>query len=122
MRFLGVNIPDEKAVKISLTYVFGLGAHLAKKVCDECCVPQDTKMSKLDQSQLNALSAYIRDNIAFEGDLRKSVSFSIRRLMDIKCYRGVRHRSRLPTRGQRSKTDARTCKGRARVPVAAKKK
>ena len=69
-------------VKISLTYVFGLGAHLAKKVCDECCVPQDTKMSKLDQSQLNALSAYIRDNIAFEGDLRKSVSFSIILLAD----------------------------------------
>ena len=122
MRFIGFNIPDEKAVKISLTYVFGIGLSSAVKICENCNVACDSKVSALTQDQVNSISSYIKENFLFGSDLKKTVSFAIRHLKSIRCYRGIRHDVRLPVRGQRTKTNARICKGRSRVPVAAKKK
>ena len=109
-RIAGVNIPDNKHTVISLTYVFGIGRPTAKKICAETGIAEDTKISALDEGQLDALRTAVGQNDV-EGDLRRENSMSIKRLMDLGCYRGLRHRRSLPVRGQRTKTNARTRKG-----------
>jgi small subunit ribosomal protein S13 len=122
MRLLGVNLPDSKSVKISLTYLFGVGLSRAKQICSDCNIDEKLKLGDLSQDQVQSIAHYIKNNFTIEGDLRKNVSVSIKHLMDIKCYRGIRHRKGLPVRGQRTNTNARTRKGKSKVPVAGKKK
>ena len=109
-RIAGVNIPDNKHAVISLTYVFGIGRPTARKICAETGIAEDTKISALDDGQLDQLRTAVRQN-EVEGDLRRETSMNIKRLMDLGCYRGLRHRRNLPVRGQRTKTNARTRKG-----------
>ena len=109
-RIAGVNIPDNKHAVISLTYVFGIGRPTAAKICAEVGIAEDTKISELDEAQLDKLCAAVGQN-EVEGDLRRENSMNIKRLMDLGCYRGLRHRRSLPVRGQRTKTNARTRKG-----------
>ncbi|SEI89945.1 small subunit ribosomal protein S13 [Allopseudospirillum japonicum] len=114
-RIAGVNIPDNKHTVISLTYIFGVGRTRAQAICKETGIAETTKIKELSAEQLdilrNAVAAY-----TVEGDLRREISMSIKRLMDLGCYRGLRHRRSLPVRGQRTKTNARTRKG-PRKPI-----
>jgi len=109
-RIAGVNIPDNKHAVISLTYVFGIGRPTAGKICAEVGIAEHTKISELDDGQLDNLRSAVGQN-QVEGDLRRENSMSIKRLTDLGCYRGLRHRRSLPVRGQRTKTNARTRKG-----------
>jgi small subunit ribosomal protein S13 len=109
-RIAGVNIPDNKHAVISLTYIFGIGRTQAKLLCEKAGVAQDTKIASLDEAQLDVLRNLVA-SMTVEGDLRREVSMNIKRLMDLGCNRGLRHRKGLPVRGQRTKTNARTRKG-----------
>ena len=109
-RIAGVNIPDNKHAVISLTYIFGIGRTTAKKILATVGIGETTKIGQLDDSQLDADRAEVA-NYATEGDLRREISMNIKRLVDLGCYRGLRHRRGLPVRGQRTKTNARTRKG-----------
>ena len=109
-RIAGVNIPDNKHAVISLTYVFGIGRPTARKICAEVGIAEDTKISALDDGQLDQLRTAVGQN-EVEGDLRRETSMNIKRLMDLGRYRGLRHRRNLPVRGQRTKTNARCRKG-----------
>ena len=109
-RIAGVNIPDNKHTVISLTYVFGIGRPTAQKICADLKIEESTKVSDLGEEKLDEIrNAITAMNV--EGDLRREISMNIKRLMDLGCYRGVRHRRSLPLRGQRTKTNARTRKG-----------
>lgn len=112
-RIAGVNIPDNKHAEISLTYIFGIGRTTAKRICGSAGVSPSAKISELTDGELDAIRGEI-GKIVVEGDLRREVSMNIKRLMDLGCYRGIRHRRGLPMRGQRTKTNARTRKGPAR--------
>ena len=114
-RIAGVNIPDNKHAVISLTYIYGIGRTTAKGLCEATGVAQDAKIGDLNDEQLDALRSEI-GKIQVEGDLRREVSMNIKRLLDLGCYRGLRHRKSLPVRGQRTKTNARTRKG-PRKPI-----
>ncbi len=114
-RIAGVNIPDHKHAVISLTYVFGVGKTRAKQICAATGIAESAKISTLSEDQIDALRSEV-GKFTVEGDLRREVSMSIKRLMDLGCYRGLRHRRSLPARGQRSKTNARTQKG-PRKPI-----
>lgn len=114
-RIVGVNIPDNKHAVISLTYVFGIGRTTAKLICRDSGISESTKMGSLTEAQLDAVRAAVARHTV-EGDLRREVNMSIKRLMDLGCYRGIRHRRGLPLRGQRTKTNARTRKG-PRKPI-----
>lgn len=114
-RIAGVNIPDNKHAVISLTYVFGIGKTRAKQICAATGIAESAKISSLSEDQIDALRAEV-GKFTVEGDLRREVSMSIKRLMDLGCFRGLRHRRSLPVRGQRSKTNARTRKG-PRKPI-----
>ena len=121
-RIAGVNVPDNKRVPIALTYVYGIGRTTAFKICEKLNIDVQTRMGQLDDASLNAIRAEIdTDQYKIEGDLRREHSMNIKRLMDMKCYRGLRHRNGLPVRGQKTKTNARTRKGPAK-PIAGKKK
>ena len=109
-RIAGVNIPDNKHAVILLTYAFGIGRPTAAKICADVGIAEDTKISELNEAQLDKLRAAVGQN-EVEGDLRRENSMNIKRLMDLGCYRGLRHRRSLPVRGQRTKTNARTRKG-----------
>lgn len=109
-RIAGVNIPDNKHTVISLTYVFGIGRPTARKICAAARIAESAKVSTLTETQLDALRAEVAKR-SVEGDLRREVNMSIKRLIDLGTYRGSRHRHNLPVRGQRSKTNARTRKG-----------
>ena len=114
-RIAGVNIPDNKHAVISLTYVYGIGRTTAKQICAAAGIAEDVKIGTLSEEQVDV----IRNEVAkhtVEGDLRRVVSMNIKRLMDLGCYRGLRHRRSLPLRGQRTKTNARTRKG-PRKPI-----
>ena len=119
-RIAGVDIPNNKRVVVSLTYIYGIGNSTAKKVLENAKVSEDIRVKDLSDEQMNAIRKEI-DNIKVEGDLRREVQLNIKRLMEIGCYRGIRHRKGLPLRGQRTKTNARTRKGKAKT-VANKKK
>lgn len=121
-RIAGVNVPDKKRVPIALTYVYGIGRTTAFKICEKLGIDVQVRMGNLEEDKLNALRTEIeKSGMLIEGDLRREISINIKRLMDMKCYRGLRHRSGLPVHGQRTKTNARTRKGPAK-PIAGKKK
>ena len=119
-RIAGVDIPNDKRVVISLTYIYGIGKPTAQKVLEEVKIDENIRVKDLSEEQLNSIRKAI-DKIKVEGDLRREVQLNIKRLMEIGCYRGIRHRKGLPVRGQRTKTNARTRKGKAKT-VAGKKK
>ena len=119
-RIAGVDLPNNKRVEIGLTYIYGIGLATAKKIISETGVNPDTRVKDLSESDVAALREYIEHNLRVEGDLRSEVSLNIKRLIEIGCYRGVRHRKSLPVRGQSSKRNARTRKGPRRT-VAKKK-
>lgn len=114
-RIAGVNIPDNKHAVISLTYVYGIGRTTAKQICAASGIAESTKIGDLSEAEVDAIRSEVA-KVSVEGDLRREVSMSIKRLMDLGCYRGLRHRRSLPARGQRSKTNARTRKG-PRKPI-----
>jgi len=109
-RIIGVNIPDDKHVVISLTYIYGIGRTTSRKVCDAVGVNPETRVSNLAEEELDRLRKEV-GKLNVEGDLRREVSMNIKRLMDLGCYRGLRHRRGMPMRGQRTRTNARTRKG-----------
>ena len=119
-RIAGVDLPNNKRVEIGLTYIYGIGLPTAKKIISETGVNPDTRVKDLSENDIAKLREYIEHNLHVEGDLRSEVSLSIKRLIEIGCYRGVRHRKGLPVRGQSSKRNARTRKGPRRT-VAKKK-
>ncbi len=119
-RIAGVDLPNNKRVEIGLTYIYGIGLSTAKKIIAETGVDPDKRVKDLSESDVAKLREYIEHNLHVEGDLRSEVSLSIKRLIEIGCYRGVRHRKGLPVRGQSSKRNARTRKGPRRT-VAKKK-
>ena len=119
-RIAGVNIPNHQHAEIALTAIYGIGRTRAQKICDAAGIQRTTKMKDLNDSEMDKL----RDEVAkftVEGDLRRETTMNIKRLMDLGCYRGLRHRKNLPVRGQRTHTNARTRKGPAK-PIAGKKK
>ena len=109
-RIAGINIPDNKHARISLTYIYGIGLTSADKICDAAGVKPDAKIGELDEANLDAIRAEV-SKLDVEGDLRRETSMNIKRLMDLGCYRGMRHRRHLPVHGQGTKTNARTRKG-----------
>jgi small subunit ribosomal protein S13 len=120
-RISGVNVPDNKRAIISLTYIHGIGRFTAEKMCTEVGIDFSRRMKDLTEDELNQIRKIIESGrFMIEGDLRREVSMNIKRLIDMQCYRGLRHRRGLPVRGQRTRTNARTRKGPAK-PVAGKK-
>ena len=120
-RIAGVDLPREKRVEIGLTYIFGIGRVTADKILEETGINPDIRVKDLSESDVAKLREYIEHNLKVEGDLRREISMSIKRLMDIGAYRGLRHRKGLPVRGQRTHTNGRTRKGPRRA-IAGKKK
>ena len=120
-RIAGVDLPRDKRVEIGLTYIFGIGRKTANDILASTGVNPDTRVRDLTEDDIGKLREYIDHNLVVEGDLRRNVAFDIKRLIEIGCYRGVRHRKSLPVRGQCSKTNARTRKGPKRT-IANKKK
>lgn len=120
-RIAGVNLPREKRVEVGLTYIYGIGRSTAQKICTELEIDLNTKVRDLTDEEVARLRAHIDANVQVEGDLRRERSGNIKRLMEIGCYRGLRHRRGLPVRGQRTRTNARTRKGPKKT-VARKKK
>ena len=120
-RIAGINLPTGKRVPVALTYIHGLGINTAIKICNELKISLLTKLNELDDIQLSSIRDYIDANLMVEGDLRREKSMNIKRLMDLGCYRGLRHRRGLPVRGQRTHTNARTRNGPAKT-IAGKKK
>ena len=120
-RIAGVDLPNNKRGEIGLTYIFGIGRSSAKKILDKCGIDYGIKVGDWNDEQIAAVRAEVGDNYKIEGELRSSVQMDIKRLMDIGCYRGIRHRNGLPVRGQSTKNNARTRKGRKKT-VANKKK
>ena len=120
-RIAGVNIPTQKRVVIALQYIHGIGPKLAKEVCEKAGIPDQRRVNQLTDAEVLQIRETIDRDYAVEGDLRRDVAMNIKRLMDLGCYRGLRHRKGLPVRGQRTHTNARTRKGPARA-IAGKKK
>lgn len=120
-RIAGVNIPTNKRVEIALTYIHGIGSTKAKEICEKIGFPRERRVGELTDSEVIQIREIIDADYKVEGDLRREVSVNIKRLMDLKTYRGLRHRAHLPVRGQRTSTNARTRKGPA-VAIAGKKK
>jgi len=120
-RIAGVNIPTNKRVVISLRYIYGIGPQNAKVICDQLSIPAERRVNELTDEEVLRIRELIDREYRVEGDLRREVAMNIKRLMDLGCYRGLRHRKGLPVRGQRTHTNARTRKGKA-VPIAGKKK
>jgi len=121
-RIAGVDLPPNKRVEIGLTYIFGLGRTSANKILERAKVGPNTRVKDLSEDEVSRIRKTIQDDFTVEGDLRKEVAQDIKRLMDIGCYRGLRHRRGLPVRGQRTHTNARTRKGPRKGAVAGKKK
>jgi small subunit ribosomal protein S13 len=120
-RIAGVNIPTNKRVLISLRYIYGIGATKAREICTTLAIPDDRRVNQLSEDEILRLREHIDREFRVEGDLRRENAMNIKRLMDLGCYRGLRHRKGLPVRGQRTHTNARTRKGKA-VAIAGKKK
>ena len=121
MRLAGIDIPDNKRGEIALTYIYGLGRSSAIKILNEAGISVDKKVSEWTEEESNKIRNIISSEFKIEGDLKSEVRLNIKRLLDIGCYRGLRHRKKLPVRGQRTHTNARTRKGKA-VAIAGKKK
>ncbi|MBX9715508.1 MAG: 30S ribosomal protein S13 [Fuscovulum sp.] len=120
-RIAGVNIPTQKRVPIALTYITGIGPHNAEIICTSLNIDTSRRVNQLSDAEVLAIREFIDANFTVEGDLRRETSMNIKRLMDLGCYRGLRHRKGLPVRGQRTHTNARTRKGPAKA-IAGKKK
>ena len=120
-RIAGVDLPREKRVEIGLTYIYGIGRTSANRILTEAGVNPDTRVKDLTDDEVKNIQAVIGETQTVEGDLRREIALNIKRLQEIGCYRGIRHRKNLPVRGQKTKTNARTCKG-PRKTVANKKK
>ena len=120
-RIAGVNIPTDKCVNIALTYIYGIGPTTADKICAALKNKPTVRVHQLTDDEVFKIREYIDKNYSVEGDKRREVSMNIKRLQDMRCYKGIRHTKRLPVNGQRTKTNARTRKGKA-IPVAGKKK
>ena len=120
-RIAGVNIPTNKRVVVALTYIFGIGSTKAREICQKAGVSEASRVNQLAEGEVTRLREIIDGEYRVEGDLRRDGAMNIKRLMDLGCYRGIRHRRGLPVRGQRTHTNARTRKGRAR-PVTGRKK
>ena len=120
-RIAGVNIPTQKRVEIALTYIHGIGRTKATEICAKCNIPAERRVQDLTEAETMQMREIIDQDYVVEGDLRREVAMNIKRLLDLGCYRGLRHRRGLPVRGQRTHTNARTRKGKAK-PVAGKKK
>jgi small subunit ribosomal protein S13 len=121
-RISGVDLPREKRVEIGLTYIYGIGLTTSKKLLADTGINPDIRVKDLTEDQIIKIRDYIENNLVVEGDLRRDVMLDIKRLMEIGCYRGVRHRKGLPVRGQRTKQNARTRKGKKRTVGRVKKK
>lgn len=120
-RIAGVDLPREKRIEIGLTYIYGIGKPLAKTILEKTGVNPDVRVKNISEGDLAKIRDYINKFVTVEGDLRRIVSLNIKRLIEIGCYRGIRHKKGLPVRGQRTKTNARTAKG-PRKTIANKKK
>jgi small subunit ribosomal protein S13 len=120
-RIAGVNIPTQKRVEIALTYIHGIGRTKATEICSKVGIPRERRVNDLTDEEVMRIREAIDRDYIVEGDLRREVAMNIKRLMDLGCYRGLRHRKGLPVRGQRTNTNARTRKGPAR-PIAGRKK
>ena len=120
-RIAGVNIPTGKRVVIGLQYIHGVGSKIAQEICEKVKIPADRRVNQLTDAEVLQIRETIDRDYMVEGDLRRDVSMNIKRLMDLGCYRGLRHRKQLPVRGQRTHTNARTRKGKAKA-IAGKKK
>ena len=120
-RIAGVNIPTQKRVEISLTYIHGIGRRKASEICETVGIPAERRVNELTDDEVVRIREAIDREYMVEGDLRREVAMNVKRLMDLGCYRGMRHRKGLPVNGQRTHTNARTRKGPAR-PIAGKKK
>lgn len=120
-RIAGVNIPSNKRVEIALRYIHGIGPRFSKEICEKVSIPTARRVNELTDAEILQIREVIDRDYVVEGDLRREVAMNIKRLMDLGCYRGLRHRRGLPVRGQRTHTNARTRKGPAK-PIAGKKK
>ncbi len=120
-RISGVNIPTNKKIYIALTYIFGIGPKIAQDICSKTSIDKTKRVNELNDSEVNKIRELVESNYSVEGDLRRKISIDIKRLTDLGCYRGIRHRKKLPVRGQRTHTNARTRKGKA-IAIAGKKK
>lgn len=121
-RIAGVDLPNNKRVEVALTYIYGIGPSSSKKILQDAQVNPDTRVKDLTDEEINQLRKIIEKSYKVEGDLRTQIAMDIKRLMDIGCYRGIRHRRGLPVRGQNTKNNARTRKGNRKVSVGSKKK
>ena len=120
-RISGVNLPTKKRVKVALTYIYGIGPTTANEICKVVSIPDDKRVSKLTDDEILKIRKYIEKKYKVEGDLRSESSLNIKRLTDLRTYRGLRHRKKLPVRGQRTHTNARTRKGKG-IAIANRKK
>jgi len=120
-RISGVNIPTNKKIHVALAYIFGIGPKIALDICNKTSIDKTKRVNELNDDELNKIRELVDSNYSVEGDLRRKISMDIKRLTDLGCYRGLRHRKKLPVRGQRTHTNARTRKGKA-VAIAGKKK
>ena len=119
-RIAGVNIPQNKLVHVGLTYIYGIGDKFSQQICNELEIPKSKRVNELTDDQILKIREYIDQKFTVEGDLRRETSLSIKRLIDLACYRGSRHKKKLPVRGQRTRCNARTRKGKA-IAIAGKK-
>ena len=119
-RIAGINIPQNKLVHVGLTYIYGIGNKFSKKICKDLDITKSTRVNQLTDDQILKIREYIDKHFSVEGDLRRENSMSIKRLIDLACYRGSRHKKKLPVRGQRTRCNARTRKGKA-IAIAGKK-
>ena len=120
-RISGVNIPTNKKIHVALTYIFGIGPKIANDICQKTSIDITKRVNQLNDDEVNKIRELVESNYSVEGDLRRKISMNIKRLTDLGCYRGLRHRKKLPVRGQRTHTNARTRKGKA-IAIAGKKK
>ena len=121
-RFSGVDLPQNKRAEISLTYLYGIGRNLSNKILNKTGIDKNKRMKDLSDAEVNKLREEIEKNYTVEGDLRRVEGLNVKRLIEINCYRGIRHRKGLPVRGQRTRTNARTRRGKKRMTVGGRKK
>ncbi|MCL1864873.1 MAG: 30S ribosomal protein S13 [Spirochaetes bacterium] len=121
-RIAGVDLPSDKRIEVGLTYIFGIGLRTAQRIVSESGINPDTRVKDLTDDEIASIRKFIDQKVKVEGDLRTEIAMNIKRLMDIGCYRGIRHRRGLPVRGQNTKNNARTRKGNRKVSIGSKKK
>lgn len=121
VRIAGIDLPDNKRAEIALTYIFGIGRTVSNKILDEAGIDRNQRIKDLTMDEVSAISKIIQDKYDVEGDLRKQVQMNVKRLMEINCYRGIRHKRRLPCHGQRTHTNARTVRGKRSVAIGKKR-